>query len=124
MEGVQRFGEKRALRRKMPRFCLLGVRSPNRNWQWLQGQIASEIAWRKRGLGLAGGAKGIRTGGTITFSGSVPPVATYKFEPQNHDLASENSERQSVTLDLVDMRPSTWRWKKASVDQPARSISP
>jgi hypothetical protein len=66
MNGVQSFGEKRAVRRTISRLARSGVRSSNEKSLLLQGLIAREFIQRIRGPGQYGGESGIRTHGTVS----------------------------------------------------------
>ena len=73
--GVQSFGEKRATRRIISGLCRPGVRSSNEKSPLLLGLIANEFTRRIHGFGQAGGAKGIRTAGTICPCLNEPDVS-------------------------------------------------
>ena len=85
--GVQSFGEKRDFRRKMTRLCRFGVRSLNEESLLLLGLIADKIARRIHLFGKAGGAREIRTRGTVKsrscpmFAGLPLPTALYQVVP-------------------------------------------
>jgi hypothetical protein len=61
MDKLQSFGEKWAFRRTIGWLCLSGGWSSNEKSLLLLGLFAREFARRMRGLGQAGGARGIRT---------------------------------------------------------------
>ena len=65
---VQSLGEKRAFRRIIGRLRRSGVQSSNEKSLLLLGLIANEFARRIHGRGRSGGAKGIRTDGTIPLA--------------------------------------------------------
>lgn len=68
MDGVQSFGEKRALQRTIGRLCRLGVQSSNEKSLLLLGLFAREFTRRIRYLGKLAERVGIRTDGTTRQS--------------------------------------------------------
>jgi hypothetical protein len=64
MGAVQRFGEKRRLRRILGHLRKSGVESSKSKWPQPLGSNDNDITWRTRDRGQAGGARQIRTRNT------------------------------------------------------------
>jgi hypothetical protein len=99
---VQSFGEKWAFRRRMSRLCRLEVRSSNEKSLLLLGLIANKFAQRIQGCGQAGGAGGIRTGGT-KLSAQAPQVtnthgrAECTYLARGDSVAILNKQKAALT---------------------------